>query len=165
MSAILDGTSVDVRDPRRAGEVPVRQSSMPTFTAQRVAEFTDSATAVTIKKLSDTYDDDPGQTTKGFVGEELARFEDENVAELAQLVGRLPGAEQMRCHLPRYSLLFTGPGQSDLEVALCFRCNNARVRVGDDLGWFTFDGASNQADELLSRLRVADPDPAPVADS
>ncbi len=73
--------------------------------------------------------------------------------EIFRAILGLEHAEQMRCHMPTYSIEFHSPTKPCVEVAPCFECNNARTRIGNSFGWFSFDGASPSAERLLAELK------------
>lgn len=129
---------------------------MNVTSAARLGVLLGTVSAAEILRLPSNYDDDPPRLAHGLSGEVLRRVADRAAEDLAALVVSLPAAEQMRCHVPRYAIRFlTGGGT--VAIALCFRCNNARVLTESEEGWFTFDGQSAEASRLLDRLRGAAP--------
>ena len=109
--------------------------------------------ASAIKLLHSGYVDDRTQLVRGFTGEVVETLDQRATSELVGLFAQLVPAEQMRCHLPRYSVVFQRSDGDEVEVAPCFQCNNARTRLGTEQGWFTFDGSNGSAEQLLARLR------------
>jgi len=118
----------------------------------------DEVVSADILRLVELYDDDRAALAdRGLVGTTLAHRAGEEATALAKMIAALPPGEQMRCHMPRYGVVF-GLGSGDsLSVAICFRCNNARTFEGRVEGWFTFDGGSTAAVRLLTLLRTMDP--------
>jgi hypothetical protein len=93
----------------------------------------------------------------------------EPVGTVLGLVAALPGAEQMRCFMPRYAIRLRRGPTVLAEVAFCFRCRNGRaVSFQPDFdvpGWFTFDPDSTPARQLLSMFRAVGAAPDAGADA
>ena len=83
------------------------------------------------------------------------RLEGAAAAEIAALWRSLPSGEMMRCHIPGFGLRFWRGGEEVVAASLCWKCNNARGRVGDAAIGFVFDGNSEPARVLLRRCKAA----------
>jgi hypothetical protein len=112
--------------------------------------------AVELIKLPRYYDDVPTTLVTGFGGTVLARITGEDAEQILQQLKTLDPAEQMRCHAPVYGFRLIDDAGRVLEIAICFRCNNARTLVDGVTDWFTLDGSSATAQALLDLLRSCD---------
>ena len=83
------------------------------------------------------------------------RVSSETAARIAALLCDLPPAEQMRCHIPPYGLVFY-KGQIVLcRISICWQCNNITGTAGDASVWYEFDARAKPARELLKLCKQA----------
>jgi hypothetical protein len=131
----------------------INPSQEPINTLQALSQVSDDTYTLAVKLLQD--DHWIGENHKGpFPGTHLAELRGEEARPLLDLVNQFEPAEQERCHLPRYSLVFWGPNHPVAEAALCFQCNNGRTRIASELGWINFDGKAAPATELLEWMKL-----------
>lgn len=74
--------------------------------------------------------------------------------EIKDALSRLPLGEAVRCFMPGYTVELMSYADEVRKVALCWNCNAMQI-VGSDgkMHNFNFDGASESASQLLSRIR------------
>jgi hypothetical protein len=79
------------------------------------------------------------------------------LAEVLELIERLPESETMRCFTPGFGIRVHDKSEARAEVLFCFHCHNALMI---DLAnpkqrqvWASFDPDSAPARELLSRFQ------------
>jgi len=114
--------------------------------------------------LAEFYDDDRvALAAHGLAGANLDHRTGGEAIGIAEMIGALPPAEQMRCHMPRYGVVLELSTGGTLGIAICFKCNNARTFEDGVEGWSTFDGQSPGAIRLLGELRGSDPNAAHVS--
>jgi hypothetical protein len=92
-------------------------------------------------------------------GEEFALWEGDAVRDALALIADLPDGVSYRCFVLGYGIRAHSADALLFEIAFCFRCHNAMV-IGPAhtrKGLVTFDADSAAAQELLRRLRAADP--------
>jgi len=74
---------------------------------------------------------------------------------IAEMWRALPGAEQMRCHVPPFGLRFFAGNELICEASICWRCNNIFGQAGADEVFFEFDGSLAASRELLKACERA----------
>ncbi|MGX5203252.1 hypothetical protein [Aliikangiella sp. IMCC44632] len=85
----------------------------------------------------------------------LFDFNVENIKKVVALWNDLPPDEPMRCFTPGYRLEFYSGSSLIMKAAICWACNWVQVlkESGQEPSWYSFNGESKQASELLELLR------------
>ena len=135
----------------------INPKQQPINTLDQLRTVTRQTYTLAVKLLSTEWVDTASHSGP-FRGAHLAELAGGEATPLLELLNQLEPATQARCHTPRHSLVMWGPDLPVSEVALCFRCNNARTRIGNVLGWISFDGKSSPARELLEWIELIEQD-------
>jgi hypothetical protein len=86
----------------------------------------------------------------------LFNFSVTNPEQVVDLWNDLPSDEPMRCFIPGYRLeFFSGEGLI-MKAAICWMCNWIEILPEGQIksDWYSFDGTSDVASELLELLRA-----------